>query len=64
MTMITNSSSVPPAELRDTLALTLEDEMTHKQAGEVLGLSEGTISWRMAEVKKRLKAMHGLEQKP
>lgn len=56
--------STLPAELRDTLALTLEDEMTHKQAGEVLGLSEGTISWRMAEVKKRLKAMHGLEQKP
>ena len=25
--------------------------------GAVLGLSEGTIAWRMSEVKKRLKAM-------
>lgn len=52
-----------PQELRDTLALTLEDEMTHRDAGEVLGVSEGTISWRIAEVKKHLKAMHNKEQK-
>jgi RNA polymerase sigma-70 factor (ECF subfamily) len=50
-------------ELRDTLALTLADGMTHKQAGEVLGVSEGTISWRMAEVKKHLRALHEQEQK-
>ena len=29
----------------------------HKEAAEVLGLSEGTIAWRMSEVKKRLRAM-------
>lgn len=46
-----------PDELRDTLALTLEDGMTHGQAAEVLGISEGTVSWRMSEVKKRLRAL-------
>ena len=44
-------------ELRDTVALVLGEEMTQAQAGEVLGLSEGTIAWRMAEVKKRLRVM-------
>lgn len=55
-------SSLSP-ELRDTLALTLEDEMTHREAGDVLGVSEGTISWRMAEVKKHLRVLHEEEQK-
>lgn len=42
-------------DLRDTLALILDDA-THAQAAEVLGVSEGTISWRISEAKKRLKA--------
>lgn len=44
-------------ELRDTLALTLGEGLTQGEAAEILGLSEGTIAWRMSEVKKRLKAM-------
>ena len=44
-------------ELRDTVALVLGEELTQAQAAEVLGLSEGTIAWRMAEVKRRLRAM-------
>jgi RNA polymerase sigma-70 factor (ECF subfamily) len=44
-------------ELRDTVALVLGEEMTQAEAGLVLGLSEGTIAWRMSEVKKRLRAM-------
>ena len=60
---LTQSMSALPQELRDTLALTLEEEMTHRKAGEVLGVSEGTISWRMAEVKKHLRALHKKEQK-
>lgn len=59
---LTQAMNTLPPELRDTLALTLEDEMTHKQAGDVLGVSEGTISWRMAEVKKKLRALHEQEQ--
>ena len=43
-------------DLRDTLALVLDD-MTHAQAADVLGVSEGTISWRMSEAKKALRAI-------
>lgn len=46
-----------PPELRDTVALVLGEELTQAEAGQVLGLSEGTIAWRMSEVKKRLRAM-------
>ena len=43
-------------DLRDTLALIL-DEMTHAEAAAVMGVSEGTISWRVSEAKKALKAL-------
>ncbi len=43
-------------DLRDTLALILDD-MTHAQAAEVLGISEGTVSWRISEAKKMLRAI-------
>jgi RNA polymerase sigma-70 factor (ECF subfamily) len=46
-----------PEELRDTLALILDDEMTHAEAAGVLGLSEGTVSWRLSEARKRLRAL-------
>ena len=46
-------------ELRETLALVLDD-VTHAEAGEILGVSEGTISWRISEAKKRLRAMKEL----
>ena len=42
-----------PDDLRDTLALILDD-MTHTQAGDILGVSEGTISWRISQAKKHL----------
>ena len=44
-------------ELRDTVALVLGEELTQSQAGDILGVSEGTVAWRMSEVKKRLRAM-------
>lgn len=42
-----------PDDLRDTLALVLDD-MTHKEAGDVLGISEGTVSWRISQARKYL----------
>jgi RNA polymerase sigma-70 factor (ECF subfamily) len=45
-----------PQDLRDTVALVLGEELTQAEAGQVLGLSEGTVAWRMSEVKRRLKA--------
>lgn len=46
-----------PPELRDTVALIFGEELTQAEAASVLGLSEGTIAWRMAEVKKRLRVI-------
>lgn len=50
-------------ELRDTVALVLGEELTQAEAGAVLGVSEGTIAWRMSEVKKRLRAIAAEEAK-
>lgn len=49
-----------PQDLRDTLALVL-DNMTHAQTAAVLGVSEGTISWRISEAKKALRDIHAQE---
>lgn len=43
--------------LRETVALVLGEDMTHADAADVLGLSEGTVSWRMGEVKKALRIL-------
>ncbi|MDN5785958.1 RNA polymerase sigma factor [Pseudorhodobacter sp.] len=53
---LTTAMNRLPPELRDTVALTLGEGLTQAEAAAVLGLSEGTIAWRMAEVKKHLRA--------
>jgi RNA polymerase sigma factor (sigma-70 family) len=45
-----------PDDLRDTLALVLDD-LTQAEVGDVLGISEGTVAWRVSEAKKRLRAI-------
>jgi RNA polymerase sigma factor (sigma-70 family) len=50
-----------PDDLRDTLALVLDD-VTHGEAAQILGVSEGTISWRISEAKKRLRALKAKEE--
>ena len=45
------------ADLRETVALVLGEDLTQAEAGAVLGVSEGTIAWRMSEVKKRLRVI-------
>ena len=49
-----------PEPLRDTLVL-LFDDLTQAQVAEVLGISEGTVSWRVSEAKKRLRALKEAE---
>lgn len=44
-------------DLRETAALTLGEEMNFAQAAEVLGIAEGTVAWRMSEIRKRLKTL-------
>jgi RNA polymerase sigma-70 factor (ECF subfamily) len=45
-----------PTDQRDTLALILDD-MTHAEAGDILSISEGTVSWRLSEARKHLKSL-------
>jgi RNA polymerase sigma-70 factor (ECF subfamily) len=44
-------------QLRETAILVLAEEMTHREAGEVLGIKEATVSWRMHEMRKKLKVL-------
>jgi len=46
-----------PGELRDTVALILGEELSQREVAEILGISEGTVAWRMSEVKTRLRDM-------
>ena len=46
-----------PDDLRETVALVLGEDLTHALAAQALGVSEGTVSWRMSEVRKALRAM-------
>ncbi|MCG6885273.1 MAG: RNA polymerase sigma factor [Silicimonas sp.] len=57
---LTRAMRALPEELRDTVALVL-DEVSHAEAGEILGVSEGTVSWRVSEAKKRLRALKEAE---
>jgi RNA polymerase sigma-70 factor, ECF subfamily len=63
MDWLTGAMARLSVELRDTVALVLGEEMTQAEAAAVLGLSEGTIAWRMSEVKKKLRAMAAAETK-
>ena len=49
-------------ELRVTVVLVCEEGLRHREAGEVLGVSEATVSWRMHEVRKRLRALAAGEE--
>ena len=50
-----------PQDLRDTVALIIGEEITQKEAARILDISEGTIAWRMSEVKKHLRAQFDKE---
>lgn len=51
-----------PDDLRETAVLVLDDGMAHAEAGEALGISAGTVSWRMSEIRRRLKAFAATEE--
>lgn len=50
-------------DLRQTVALVLGEDLTHAQTARALDVSQGTISWRMSEVKKALRAMAEEEER-
>ena len=46
-----------PDDLRATVILVLDEGLQHGEAGAVLGVSEATVSWRMHQVRKHLRAL-------
>jgi RNA polymerase sigma-70 factor (ECF subfamily) len=44
-----------PLAFQTTFSLVVQEGMSHKQAAELLGCSENTVSWRMHEARKMLK---------
>jgi RNA polymerase sigma-70 factor (ECF subfamily) len=44
-------------QLKETVLLVLAEELSHREAAEILGIAESTVSWRMHEARKRLKAL-------
>lgn len=44
-------------DLRETAVLVFDEGLRHAEVGEILGISEGTVSWRLSEIRKKLKAM-------
>lgn len=51
-----------PIDLREVLVLTLAEDLSHAEASEVLGVPAGTISWRISEAKKHLRALAQSEE--
>ncbi|MGB4058191.1 MAG: RNA polymerase sigma factor [Alphaproteobacteria bacterium] len=54
--------TLPEGE-RDALILVMSDGLSHREAGEILGCKESTISWRIHEARKKLTALFEREQK-
>lgn len=48
---------------KEALLLVLGEGLSHKEAGEILGCKESTVSWRIHEARKKLSAFAGREVK-
>jgi RNA polymerase sigma-70 factor (ECF subfamily) len=59
---LTQAMTCLTPELRDTVALVLGEDMTQSEAANILGLSEGTVAWRMSEVKRKLRDLAAKER--
>lgn len=44
-------------KLRETALLVLAEDLSHGEAASALGCAESTVSWRMHEIRKKLKTM-------
>ena len=44
-------------KLQETAIFVLSEELSHAEAAKVLGCAESTVSWRMHEVRNRLKTL-------
>lgn len=50
-------------DLRETAVLVLDEGLSHGQAAEVLEVAESTVSWRLMEIRKALKACAEAEKR-
>lgn len=48
--------------LRETAVLVLDEGLSHAEAAEVLDVAEATVSWRLMEIRKALKAALAQEE--
>ena len=46
-----------PISLREVAVLVVSEGMSQAEAADVLGVKEGTVSWRMSELKKALREL-------
>ena len=51
------SLDVVGEDLRETAVLVLAEGMNHAEAAEILEIKESTVSWRMHELRKKLKVI-------
>lgn len=51
-----------PEALRATAVLVLEEGLSHAETGTVLGVSEATVSWRMHQIRNRLRSLAADEE--
>jgi len=54
---LSQAMSTLPEDLRVTVALLVDADMSQAEAAQALDVAPGTIAWRMSEIKKRLKAV-------
>lgn len=43
--------------IKETVLLVLTEELSHREAAEILGVAETTVSWRMHKAKKHLRVL-------
>lgn len=52
-----------PEQLRETVILVCWQGLSHKEAGDILDCSEGTVSWRVHEARKKIAERLDIEKK-
>lgn len=45
-----------PEDMRETVVLVCWQGLSHREAGDILGCAEGTVSWRISEARKKIAA--------
>ena len=50
-------------DLRETAVLVLDEGLSHAEAAEILEVAESTVSWRLMEIRKALKATAEAEKR-